>query len=179
MHNAHDLTTFRQQKDAFFKQHPQSPLTPDQREKFEGLSYFEPNPALDLTLEIEEFTEKETVQMQTSTGTVQTYLRFGKFEFEVEGEVVELILYYSQNNGHFFLPFMDATNGEVTYSAGRYLDPHPLEPGRFHIDFNLAYAPYCAYNDRWTCPIPPQENRLKVRIAAGEIKPDDSWAMSY
>jgi uncharacterized protein len=174
-----NLKTFRKQKNTFFKQHPQSPLTPEQRKQFTGLDYFPPHPGLDLDVEIEEFTTKETVQMQTSTGSVQTYLKFGRFQFEVDDETVELVLYYSQQNGHFFLPFMDATNGTETYSAGRYLDPQPIEAGRFHIDFNLAYAPYCAYNDRWTCPIPPMENRLTVRIEAGEKKPDASWAASY
>lgn len=178
MHH-HDVINFREQKDQFLKQHPQSPLTPDQREKFDGLSYFEPNALFDLEVQVEEFTEKESIQMQTSTGTVQEFLKYGRFTFDVGDETVELILYYSKNSGHFFLPFMDATNGEESYSAGRYIDPHPISAGLFHIDFNLAYAPYCAYNDNWTCPIPPQENRLKVRIEAGEKKPSETWAVSY
>lgn len=173
------LKRMRQHKDEFFKTHPQSPLTPDQKDKFDGLSYYDPNPMLDMVLEVEEFEVKDKIMMQTSTGTVQEYLKFGKLSFDVNGEAVELVLYYSQSSGHFFLPFMDATNGEETYSAGRYLDPQSTAPGRFHVDFNLAYSPYCAYNDRWTCPIPPQENRLKVRIEAGEKKPDTSWAISY
>ena len=68
----------------------------------------------------------------------------------------------------FFLPFVDSLAGKETYGAGRYLEPHRHGDGPFHIDFNYAYNPYCAYNERWSCPITPAENRLKVPIRAGE-----------
>lgn len=162
------LLTERRQKDEFFKSSPHSPLTQPQRQAFTGLAYYEPNPSLDLTVEAIEFTKKETVTMQTTTGDVRTFLKWGKFSFNVEGQSVELVLYHGPDSGHFFLPFMDATNTDATYSGGRYIDPEWLGGQQFHIDFNQSYAPYCAYNDRWSCPIPPLENRLKVRIEAGE-----------
>ena len=56
------------------------------------------------------------------------------------------------------------------YGAGRYLEPEMIGKDRLHVDFNLAYNPYCAYNDLWSCPIPPRENRIKMRIEAGEMK---------
>lgn len=164
------LLAERRQKDEFFKSSRQSPLTPEQRKTFTGLAYYEPNPSLDLTLEATEFTDKEAVTMQTTTGDVRTFLKWGKFAFAVEGQSAELVLYYGPESAHFFLPFMDATNTDETYSGGRYIDPEWLGGRQFHIDFNLAYAPYCAYNDRWSCPIPPLENRLKVKIEAGEKK---------
>ena len=68
----------------------------------------------------------------------------------------------------FFLPFVDALAGTETYGAGRYLDPEPLGGGRVLLDFNRAYNPYCAYNEQWSCPITPRENRLAVPIRAGE-----------
>jgi uncharacterized protein (DUF1684 family) len=61
-----------------------------------------------------------------------------------------------------------------TYPAGRYLEPEGLPNGKFLIDFNMAYNPYCAYNDAWSCPLTPFENRLKVPIRAGEKIP--SWS---
>ncbi len=67
-----------------------------------------------------------------------------------------------------FLPFVDSQAGKGTYGAGRYLDPEQLPNGKFLIDFNLAYNPYCAYNENWNCPIPPTENKLDVPIRAGE-----------
>ena len=104
--------------------------------------------------------------MQTSTGDVQVYTRYGRFRFEVEGQPAELTIYLADYG--FFLPFVDALAGKETYPAGRYLEPEPLENGRFLVDFNLAYNPYCAYNDRWSCPLTPFENRLKVPLRAGE-----------
>ena len=104
--------------------------------------------------------------MQTSTGDVQKYNRFGRFRFVVEGVESELTIYESENG--FFLPFVDSLAGRETYPAGRYLEPEPLPDGRFLVDFNLAYNPYCAYNEMWSCPITPAENRLKVAVSAGE-----------
>lgn len=164
--NAAELTTLRAEKDAFFKSHPQSPLTREQKQTFTNLPYFPPNAALDLVVQVEEFATKEQVTMQTSTGSTQIYEKFGRFDFEVEGQTATLTLYASEHG--FFLPFVDALAGAETYGAGRYLEPEPLAGGQFRVDFNSAYNPYCAYNERWSCPIPPRENRLKVPIRAGE-----------
>ncbi len=161
-----ELDAFRKEKDEFFGGHPQSPLTPEQRKDFHGLQYFPENEGLRLDVKVEEFENKERFEMQTSTGDVQEYERFGKFHFAVDGEEVELIIYQSQHG--FFLPFVDSLAGSETYPAGRYLEPEPLAGGRFLVDFNIAYNPYCAYNEMWSCPITPAENRLKVAIRAGE-----------
>ena len=104
--------------------------------------------------------------MQTSTGSEQTYVRFGKFKFTVEGQEAELTIYSGPHG--FFLPFADSLAGAETYGAGRYLEPEPLGKNKFLVDFNLAYNPYCAYNDRWSCPLTPRENRLNVAVRAGE-----------
>jgi uncharacterized protein (DUF1684 family) len=97
---------------------------------------------------------------------VQNYDRFGRFHFEVDGEGVDLTVF--QNEHGFFLPFADSLAGQETYGAGRYLEPELLSNGQLLVDFNLAYNPYCAYNAKWSCPITPAENRLKVPIRAGE-----------
>ena len=94
------------------------------------------------------------------------YVRHSRFEFQVEGQEAELTIY--QNENGYFLPFVDALAGKETYPAGRYLEPEELHGNRFLVDFNLAYNPYCAYNEMWSCPITPPENRLKVPIRAGE-----------
>jgi hypothetical protein len=161
-----ELDEFRAAKDRFFAGDPHSPLLPDQKRTFRGLAYFPENPALRFEATIEEFPDKDEVVMQTSTGDEQTYVRYGRFRFEVDAQEAELTIYASPHG--FFLPFVDALAGKETYGAGRYLDPEVLPGGRFLIDFNLAYNPYCAYNDRWSCPLTPFENRLSVRIEAGE-----------
>ena len=161
-----ELDIFRAEKDQFFKSHSQSPLTREQRQSFHGLNYFPENDALRFETMVEEFPAKEGFDMQTSTGGVQHYERFGRFSFLVGEERTELTIYRSEHG--FFLPFVDSLAGSETYPAGRYLEPELLPGGRFFIDFNLAYNPYCAYNEMWSCPITPAENRLKLPIRAGE-----------
>lgn len=160
------LTDFRLDKDEFFKNHPQSPFTPEQQQGFTGLEYFPENDDLRLEVTVEKFSDQQHMQMQTSTGGVQTYVRYGRFKFEVDGQPAELTIY--QNNNGYFLPFVDSLAGTETYPAGRYLEPEPLPGERFLVDFNVAYNPYCAYNDMWSCPLTPAENRIKVPIRAGE-----------
>jgi uncharacterized protein (DUF1684 family) len=161
-----ELDAFRAEKDEFFGSHPQSPLTREQKKDFHGLLYFPENDALRLEVKVEEFEDKPSFEMQTSTGDVQVYKKFGKFRFDVDGQETELTIYQSQHG--FFLPFVDILAGKETYPAGRYLDLEPLPGGHFVVDFNIAYNPYCAYNEMWSCPITPAENRLKVAIRAGE-----------
>jgi uncharacterized protein (DUF1684 family) len=161
-----DLDNFRKMKDDFFAHEGQSPLTPEQKKVFKGLRYFPPNPDLNLEVTVEEFPDKQHVEMQTTTGDVQVYERYGKFSFTVGDVPVDLTIYHSEDG--YFLPFVDSLASKETYPAGRYLEPESLGKNRFRVDFNLAYNPYCAYNDYWSCPLTPFENRLKVPIRAGE-----------
>jgi hypothetical protein len=161
-----ELTDFRAEKDEFFKSHPQSPLTPGQKRNFTGLQYFPENDALRLEVKVDLLPGQEPMPMQTSTGGVQMYMRYGRFKFEVDGQEAELTIYQGEHG--FFLPFVDSLAGRETYPAGRYLEPEPLPGNRFLVDFNIAYNPSCAYNEMWSCPITPGENRLKVPIRAGE-----------
>ena len=161
-----ELEEFRTAKDDYFKTDRHSPLTREQKKEFQGLNYFPENPALRLEVEVEPFPEKQEIGMQTSTGDVQKYTRFGRFTFEVDGQPAQLTLY--GDNESFFLPFVDSLAGKETYGAGRYLEPERIEGSRFLVDFNLAYNPYCAYNEAWSCPLTPFENRVKVPVRAGE-----------
>ena len=160
------LSDFRKKKDVYFGKDPDSPFTPNQKKTFKGLNYYPENRALRLELTIQELRVRETITMMTSKGSTQTYWRYGKIQFEVDGKEVELTVY--QNENGFFLPFIDKMAGKETYPAGRYLEPEAIGKGKFRIDFNLAYNPYCAYNDQWSCPITPFENHLKISIRAGE-----------
>ncbi len=168
------LATFRAELDDFMEFHPQSPLSDEQREAFEGLSYYAYDPALVFDLTAERLGDDEpSVQMETSTGDQRLYRRWGVLRFEVDGEEAALTV-YSEPDGHgFFAPFRDATSGDETYGAGRYLDDQ--RPGlkrtgedTFQLDFNFAYNPYCAYSPHYSCPLPPRDNWLKVPIWAGE-----------
>ena len=157
---------FRANKDEFFELDPHSPLTSEQKGSFMGLKYFPVDEDLIFELEIKKFEDQKMIQMQTSTGDLRTFVRYGRLHFKVEGVEASLIVY--SNEYGFFIPFVDAQAGKETYGAGRYLDPELDEDGKLILDFNLAYNPYCAYNELYSCPIPPAENRLSVAIKAGE-----------
>ncbi|MFN8449799.1 MAG: DUF1684 domain-containing protein [Anaerolineae bacterium] len=169
-----ELLALRREKDQFFKASPQSPLSLDQQDAFTGLSYYPPNPALDLVVTVEPLPESEgEIVIETTTDERRRYRRYGRFRFMVDGQDAELTIYEAPYG--YFLPFVDANAGAETYPAGRYLEPDELGNGQFHVDFNLAYNPYCAYGDGWSCPITPAENRLKLAIRAGEKLPAGAW----
>jgi len=165
-----ELETFRHEKDGFFRDDPRSPLLPEQRPDFAGLSYFPEAPSLRIEAVLDEDVDRgEDIVMQTTTGETQHYRRAGRVHFEVTGHPAEVTLYESFGEEELFLPFRDATSGKQTYGAGRYLEVEPPDrDGHVVLDFNLAYNPYCAYNPDWSCPIPPGENWLAVPIEAGE-----------
>jgi uncharacterized protein (DUF1684 family) len=168
------LTQFRLEIDDFMQFHPQSPLVDEDRDNFAGLEYYDENPELALTVEVTPLPEDEKlVEMETSTGDLRLFRRWGQFSFTVEGEEATLTIYSDPDGEEFFLPFKDTTNGTDTYGAGRYLDNHrpglaQIEDTTFEVDLNYSYNPYCAYNLAYSCPLPPRENWLKVPIRAGE-----------
>ncbi|MCF2141035.1 MAG: DUF1684 domain-containing protein [Candidatus Lokiarchaeota archaeon] len=168
----------RSSKDDFFKSHPQSPLSKSDRANFDGLNYFPLNFAYRLILNLYEYSEKETVEIQDTGNNLRHYLRWGKFEFTLKGKNATLHVYKSQpSDPNLFLPFRDKTNGDTTYGAGRYLDLEEgrdqTEDGRWIVDFNRAYNPFCAYSNNYVCPFVPIENWLDIPIEAGEKKFND------
>lgn len=168
------IADYRRRRDEFFRSHPNSPLLPEQRERFTGLVYYPVNPALRFVVELDrESGSKEPVYLGTTTGEPKAFIPAGKIRVEIEGKPVELTVFREVGRGRYFLPFRDATAGSETYDVGRYLDPQEMPDGKLVVDFNMAYNPYCAYNDRWTCPIPPRENVVDVPIRAGEKKYPD------
>jgi uncharacterized protein (DUF1684 family) len=166
-----ELQDFRADKDEFFRHHPQSPLTHEQRAAFEGLSYYAESGGLVVrdALVTDGVDLEEEIVMQTTTGGTQIYRRAGVVRFDVDGVPAQLTLFASSDTPELFLPFRDATSGNETYGAGRYLEVEPPGPDQVVVvDLNYAYNPYCAYNPDWSCPIPPGENWLAVPIHAGE-----------
>ena len=165
-----ELADFRKSKDHYFGQHHHSTLTPEQHGRFSGLAYYPENSELQFALAIDELPdqEKEIIEMATSTGDSQPYIRWRTISFLVSGQTATLTVYRGEDGEEFFLPFGDMSSGETSYSEGRYVDLVPGNHGRFLVGSNYAYNPYCAYNPNWSCPIPPVENRLTVTIAGGE-----------
>jgi uncharacterized protein len=164
-----NLLEFRQEKDQFFRSR-NSPIPASMRVVFQGLGYFLENPALRFVVPLEPDALLEAVLMQTSSGSERVYLRLGWVNFEVAGVAAKLAVFVPEGEPdatELFVPFRDSTSGGLTYGSGRYLEAH-RNGNSVNIDFNLAYNPYCAYSDGWSCPIPPFENWLAVPIEAGE-----------
>ncbi len=159
----------RQDKDFFLRTDPDSPIPPEDRDRFEGLRYFPYNDALCFALDMEKLAWATEVMIPTSAGEEAGYVRYGRIRFTVDGQEQTLTVFKSEHG--LFLPFLDATCGVDSYEGGRYLEPDIDVTGKCLVDFNLAYNPFCAYGGAdWSCPIPPAENRLGVRIEAGEKK---------
>src|SRR5207249_4713537 len=164
------VLSLRVDKDSFLRNDIDSPIPPNERPNFKGLNYFPSDPGYRVTSKLERFDTPKPI-MATSTGTRQAYLRYGAFTFRIQGRSLKLIVYKSAEDPYarsLFIPFSDETSGRETYAAGRYLDFEEQGGDDYALDFNIAYNPYCAYSEEYTCPMPPAENKLPVRILAGE-----------
>jgi uncharacterized protein len=172
-----ELERFRRAKDAFFRADPASPLTPAQRQRFAGLAYFPFEPSLRIVAVLDRHVIPDEVGLQTTSGDLEPYRRVGVVGFRVGMRVTQVTVFRSRA-GELFVPFRDATWGTETYPAGRYLEAEQRDDDRVMIDLNYAYNPYCAYNARWRCPLPPPENHLDVPLRAGErMFPDAEQAI--
>ena len=163
------LLRFRERKDLLFRSDSDSPIGPGEST---GLKYFEPDPEFRFETELHRNTVLGSVIMTTSKGTRQLFNDIGYFELSIEGKTVRLDAYQSaeREDPTIFVPFRDATSGDDSYGAARYLDLDVEHDDRYAVDFNYAYNPYCAYSDAYACPLPPRENWLTVAIRAGEKK---------
>lgn len=168
------VAMFRADKDDYFREAHDSPIPHDQRDAFTGLPYFPVDESLrfeGLALDPYEGDEPTSFQIPTSDGQLRDAERAGTFAFEIAGRPLRLTGYSfaGGDSDSVFVPFLDQTSGRETYGAGRYLDLDPdPDDGTYVIDFNLAYHPSCVYDARFSCPLTPAENRLPVRVEAGE-----------
>lgn len=163
----------RRAKDEFFARSRLSPLPHDRRHEFAGLAYYPPDPSYRLGgLRLEPVGDGEAAlfAIDTSDNRPRTAHRLGRLRFSIAGREATLTAYRTgdDESDSLFVPFRDETSGHETYGAGRYLDIEPQPDGTYILDFNDAYHPYCAYSDSYSCPLPPIENWLPIRIEAGE-----------
>ena len=173
------VAAYRAEKDAYFHAAPDSPIPAAERAAFTGLPYFPVDESLRLEgLTLAPYLGDEPVRFQipTSDGKLRDAQRAGVFRLEIGGAAHTLTGYTfaSGDSESIFVPFQDLTSGTETYGAGRYLDLYPEHDGTYAVDFNLAYHPSCVYDPKYSCPLTPAENRLPVRIEAGERLPPGS-----
>jgi uncharacterized protein (DUF1684 family) len=169
---ANGILKEREDKDRFMQTSEESPVAAT-RKDFKGLRYFAPDPKYRIVANLVPVTDKKITVLSTSDGKTQRYLDYAYATFELNGIANKLLILEIMDMGPFrgklFLAFGDETSARETYGAGRYLDVQKVPGSKtITLDFNKAYNPYCAYNDTFSCPLPPQENLLQVAIKAGE-----------
>ena len=153
-----------------FREHPQSPVPAGERSSFSGPFVYDYDPDWRLLAEVKP-TDEECLELPSSDGGTMTFRRFARAR---AGDVALDVYWLEAYGGGLFVPFADATSGDETFGAGRYvLDTVKgadlgTEDGRLVLDFNFAYQPSCSYDSRWACPLAPPANRLDIRVEAGE-----------
>lgn len=168
------IVALREEKANELAKEQYGPLKADQ---VAFLDYFPVDANYKVKAKIEVLFDEPVFRMPTYDGTSNEYKRYGIITFTLQGKERVLNVYQSlalfQNPAykkHLFLPFLDLTNGQESYSGGRYIDlsTDDIKGDNVEIDFNKAYNPYCAYSNGYRCPVPPVENNLETKIMAGE-----------
>lgn len=170
-----EIQAYQKEQNEAFLDPVSSPLTPEQQAGFDGHDFFPINSAYKVLARFEPTPEAKAFQMTTSNGGKQLYRRLGILYFDLNGEALTLEAYLkiqsfglSSKVNYVFLPVADLTNGETTYSGGRYLHFEGIPAGdQWEIDFNKLYNPLCAYNERIECPLVPAPNYLPMKVEAG------------
>jgi len=157
-----------------FKDTTESPLTKENYEIFHGLDFYKIDPKYRIVARFIRTPDEQPFGMKTTTDRLPVYVKYGEAYFVLDGEKCRLNVYQNQElikleqyRDYLFIPYLDKTSGKESYGGGKYLDLRIPAGDSLVIDFNKAYNPYCAYNHRYSCPIPPYENTLNVEVKAG------------
>ena len=167
-------TEFERELNAEYKDATKSPLKEKDRKTFEGLDFFAFDSTFVVKAILQRTPDSNWFDMKTTTSRVSKERIYGILSFELNGKNYTLNVYQGIDlmkkegyEDYLFLPFIDNTNGDESYGGGRYIDLRISEDDTIIIDFNKAYNPYCAYDEKYSCPIVPRENYLPIEIKAG------------
>lgn len=170
-------TEYQQKLNASYKDASKSPLKSKDLKQFKGLDFFPVDTAFIVTATLVKTANAPTFEMETTTDRKPLYKEYGTLNFLIKGKACELTIYRSQDDlrdekykDYLFLPFTDATSSDESYGGGRYMDVMTTDEnadGTIELNFNNTYNPYCAYNDKYSCPLTPRKNHLDVAIKAG------------
>ncbi|TYB79539.1 DUF1684 domain-containing protein [Bizionia myxarmorum] len=167
-------TDWQREQNADFKDASKSPLKAKDRKVFKTLDFFPVDSSFIVSATLKRTPDSEWFLMQTTTDRVSNERIYGVITFELKGKNYALAIYQGQElmkqegfEDYLFLPFIDNTNGETTYGGGRYLDLRIPENDVIIVDFNKSYNPYCAYDEKYSCPIVPRDNYVDVEVKAG------------
>lgn len=169
-----EILEFQKKMNQEFKDPESSPLPDRYRMDFEGLSFFQPDTTYRVVAKFVRTPEAVPFMMPTTTDRKSKEVTYGVAYFSLKGKQYQLEVYQNQElmleekyKDYLFLPFLDETNGEETYTGGRYIDLSIPEGDSLIIDFNRAYNPYCVYNKKYSCPIVPTVNSMSLKVMAG------------
>jgi uncharacterized protein len=166
----HEL--WRAGRDRLFREHPDSPIPPEERSRFEGLPVAPYDPSLRFEVELDTAAPQLAWSTATNTDGVVPFSRVGVFRLDGIGSLD--VWWLESYGGGVFLPVRDAAPD--TYGGGRYLLDtvkgadlgSDAAAGRLVVDLNFAYNPSCAYSPAWSCPLAPAGNTLTVELPGGE-----------
>lgn len=171
-----EVEKFQQKLNQEFASKETSPLHKDDLKKFKSLDFFPIDTNMRVVAKLKLFKNSKPFTMQTTTDRLPVYKIYATATFELQGKTYVLHIYQNQKliltadyKDYLFLPFTDDSNGDTTYGGGRYIDLQvpTSNTDTIVIDFNKAYNPFCAYNHKYSCPIPPPVNHLNTKILAG------------
>ncbi|MFD2603375.1 DUF1684 domain-containing protein [Flavobacterium suzhouense] len=152
----------------------ESPLTPKDLKKFKSLDFYPVDMAYCVEAKFVRTPDEKPFAMPTTTDRKPMYVKYGELYFTLQGKQCKLDIFQNidlskkeEFKNYLFLPFTDFTSGNGSYGGGRYIDLQKPDTDKIMIDFNTAYNPYCAYNHKYSCPIPPAQNDLQVEVKAG------------
>ncbi len=157
-----------------FKTAQWSPIPESERAALKQLDYYPYDISWRYTGPIHLYSKQDSMVIRGSKqGDLRPALRYGYFKFNRNGnpyrlQIIKILPTRPGQHAHLFLGFWDLTSGQATYGGGRYIDLEENKDHTYTIDFNYAYNPYCAYSHRYSCAIPPFENRLELAVTAGE-----------
>ncbi len=170
-------TEYQQELNASYKDASKSPLKTKDLKNFKGLDFFKIDSTFIVTAKLTKIVNAPTFEMATTTDRKPLYKEYGILNFTLNEKDFELTIYQSQDDlsdekykDYLFLPFTDNTSGEDSYGGGRYMDvliTDEKPDGTIKLNFNNTYNPYCAYNEKYSCPLTPRKNHLDFEIKAG------------
>jgi len=141
------------------------------RKDFKGIDYFPINPAFRVQAHFQLYNPPKKIAIANVLGMISDETSPGALVFTLGGKTFRIDPILEQGEKDLFIIFKDATSGKETYGAARYLYAHPADAnGNTIVDFNKAYNPPCVFTHYATCPLPPPQNRLPIRVEAGEKK---------
>ena len=173
-----DIKVFKEGRDKELRNKDESPLKEEDFPKYKGLNYFPADKKYRVRARFRKTNDETILRIPTSSGQSQKYVKYGVVKFKINKKRYVLNVYrndrvtrekYPEYEDLLFIPFKDLSNGKDSYGGGRYLYILDTNKKKIILDFNLTSNPSCAYgSDRYSCPIPPRANHLKVEIKAGE-----------